>query len=339
MELLKIASPHQVRPGQKGKDELEQVYIGIDVSKDSLDAATYSGQKHWHFTNDDTGIGQLIQAIKVLPPTLIVVESTGGYETSVAYALQKAEMACAVVNPREVRDFAKATKKLAKTDMIDALVLAHFAAVIQPVPRLLSDEQAQELEAVLARRRQVVEMLTAEKNRLHQALRPLKEEIKIHIEFLEKRLQHYDSYLEGRIQESPIQREKYQLLCSVPGVGPVLANTLLINLPELGNLNRRQIAALVGVAPLNHDSGSKRGKRHTWGGRPSVRSALYMAALASTRWNPVIGEFYARLCHAGKLKKVALVACMRKLLVILNAMLKHHVPWTYMEPELLATIS
>jgi len=313
---------------------MDQAFIGIDVSKDSLDAAVYTGKHRWHFSNDEAGISQLIEEFNKLTPTLVVIESTGGYETPVAYALQKAKIACAVVNPREVRDFAKATKKLAKTDSIDAQVLAHFAAVIKPEPRSLSDEQAQELEAILARRRQVVEMLTSEKNRLHQARPTVKEDIQIHIDFLEKRLQNYDSNLEGMIEESPVQREKYHLLQSVPGVGPNLARTLLIDLPELGSLNRWQVAALVGVAPFNHDSGSKRGKRATWGGRPTVRSALYMATLVAARFNPIIKQFYTRLCDTGKKKKVALVACMRKLLIILNSMLKHHMPWTITKSEL-----
>ena len=313
---------------------MNQVYIGIDVSKDSLDAAAYPIKKRWSFANDETGINQLIKELSKLMPALIVVESTGGYETSVAYALQKAHIVCAVVNPREVRDFAKATKKLAKTDQIDAQVLAHFAAVIQPEPRSLSDEKARELEAILGRRRQVVEMLTAEKNRLHHAGYPVKEDIQMHIAFLEKRLQNCDSSLEGRIEESPVQREKYALLQSVPGVGPNVAMTLLIGLPELGTLNRWQIAALVGVAPFNHDSGSKRGTRHIWGGRPGVRAPLYMATLVATRFNPLIKQFYTRLCVAGKVKKVALTACMRKLLIILNAMLKHRVPWTFSPSEL-----
>ena len=177
-------------------------------------------------------------------------------------------------------------------------------------------------------------MLTSEKNRLHHADDPVKEDIQLHIDFLEKRLQNCDSSLEGRIEESPVQREKYKLLQSAPGVGPNLAKTLLIGLPELGSLSRWQIAALVGVAPFNHDSGSKRGTRHIWGGRPSVRAALYMATLVATRFNPIIKQFYTRLCEAGKLKKVALVACMRKLLIILNAMLKHHMPWTFSESNL-----
>jgi transposase len=308
---------------------MDQEYIGIDVSKDQLDVAAYVSKKQWQFFNDDRGINQLIAALKPSGVALIVIESTGGYETPLAYALQKAGIACAVVNPREPRDFAKATGKLAKTDKIDAHILSHFAAVIQPKPRPLSDEQDQELEAMLSRRRQVIEMLTAEKNRLHLARKPVRKAIQAHVAFLEKELEQMETGLRGKIEESPVKREKYNLLQSVPGVGPNLAATILIELPELGKLNRRQIAALVGVAPLNHDSGKKRGKRSPWGGRPRVRSALYMATLVASRFNPVISEYYRRLCGFGKAKKVALVACMRKLLIILNSMLKNHIPWTF----------
>jgi transposase len=307
-------------------------YVGIDVSKDSLDMAVYSTDKKAHCPNNEPGINQLVQALRDLVPVLVVAEATGGYETPLAYALNKAGIPCAVVNPREVRNFAKATKKLAKTDAIDARVLAHFAAVIKPEPRPLSDEQSQELEAIIARRRQVIEMLTAEKNRLHLARKPVKEAIKAHINYLEKELVQIDTELKGRIEESPIKQEKYDLLQSVPGVGPNLAATLVIELSELGGLNRRQIAALVGVAPLNHDSGAMRGKRSPWGGRPQVRAALYMSALVATRFNPVISQFYKQLCARGKAKKVALVACMRKLLIILNSMLKHHVSWHSTQP-------
>jgi transposase len=316
---------------------LDQDYIGIDVSKDTLDAAAYTSKKQWQFANDETGIGKLIESLQVLPVELVVIESTGGYETAVAYALQQTGIACAVVNPREPRSFAKAIGKLAKTDKIDARTLAHFAAAIKPVPRPLADEQTEELGVMLARRRQVIEMLTAEKNRLHTARKPVRDAIQNHVIFLEKELAQIDTSLRGRIEESPVDREKYKLLQSVLGVGPNLAATLLIELPELGKLNRRQVAALVGVAPLNHDSGKKRGKRSPWGGQPQVRSVLYMGTLVASRYNPIISHFYARLCASGKAKKVALVACMRKLLVILNSMLKHHVPWTFSQSELLFT--
>src|SRR4030042_832905 len=240
---------------------MDKEFVGIDVSKDTLDIAAYYSRQRWHFPNSEAGINQLIQDLNGLIPALVVMEATGGYETPVAYALHRAGIPCAIVNPREVRDFAKATKKLAKTDTIDARVLAHFASAIKPEPRPLSDEQTQELEAILTRRRQVIKMIPAERNRLHRARKPVIEDIKAHIDYLEKELSRIDTDLQGRIEESPVQREKYELLQSAPGVGSNLAATLLIELPELGNLNRRQIAALVGVAPLNHDSGTMRGKR------------------------------------------------------------------------------
>lgn len=306
---------------------MEKVYIGIDVSKDTLDAAAYDNDKTWQVTNDERGIEQLIKDMQQSGPVLVVMESTGGYETQVAYALSQAGIPCAVVNPREVRDFARATKKLAKTDSIDARVLAHFAAVIKPEVRPLSDEDSAELEALLARRRQIVEMITAEKNRSHTARQAVSQDIKDHIVYLQKKLADIDSNLSGKLKESPAQKLREELLRSVPGVGPTLSMTLLIDLPELGQLNRRQIAALAGIAPLNRDSGAYRGKRRIWGGRPHVRATLYMAALVATRFNPVIEAFYDRLCAAGKAKKVALVACMHKMLNILNAILKHGIAW------------
>lgn len=313
---------------------MNEVYIGIDVSKNTLDVASYPTRKSWQFANDTTGVNKLVSMLLRLSPSLSVAEATGGYETEMAYALMKAGLRCAVVNPREVRDFARATGKLAKTDRLDAYVLAHFAALIQPEPRPLSDEDSREMEAILARRRQIVEMITAEKNRLHHALYPVREDILAHIAFLGQRLQDCDSGLEGRIEQSLVQREKYNLLMTVPGVGPNLARTLLIGLPELGNLDRWQVAALAGVAPFNHDSGNRRGTRHIRGGRSDVRSALYMSTLVATKHNPVIRRYYIRLCATGKVKKVVLVACMRKLLTILNAMIKHHAPWTVSPSEI-----
>jgi transposase len=313
---------------------MEQGYFGIDVSKNTLDVAVTGNNQKWQFSNDEAGIKKLVENLAGLTPKLVVAEATGGYETAAAYALKKAGFECAVVNPREIRNFAKAKNQLAKTDTIDARIISQFAEAIKPVPRPLSDEQTRILEAILARRRQVIEMITAEKNRLHTAQPPVIEAIQVHIAFLEKELEKTDESLRGRIEESPVQREKYYLLTGVPGVGPNLATTLLIELPELGGLNRRKIAALVGVAPLNNDSGRRRGKRSPWGGRSQVRSALYMAALVATRFNPVIREYYIRLCTAGKVKKVALVACMRKLLIILNSMVKSHIPWISVEPAL-----
>ena len=315
--------------------EKAKVYIGVDVSKATLDAAVHSSPKKWQFSNDEAGIDRAVGFLVELAPHLVVMDATGGYETPLAYALRTAGIPCAVVNPREVRDFAKATKKLAKTDSLDAQVLAHFAAVLEPAPQPMSSEQTEELGAILARRRQVIEMLTAEKNRLHSARKPVKEAIKAHITYLESELGEIETNLDGRIQESPVQRMKDKILRSVPGVGPTLSTTLLADLPELGSLDRRQIAALVGVAPLNRDSGTFRGKRSIWGGRGQVRAALYMAALVVTRFNPVIANFYHRLLASGKAKKVALIACMHKLLVILNAMIKHRTTWHSSLPEAL----
>jgi transposase len=320
--------------------ESEKDYVGIDVSKRTLDVATYATKQKWQFPNSDEGICQLIQILKGLAPSLVVMEATGSYGVPLAYALNQAQIRCAVINPREVRDFAKATKKLAKTDSIDAGVLAHFAEALKPEPRPLSDEQAQELEAIIGRRNQVRDMLTAEKNRLHTARKSVIQAIKAHIEYLEKELEQIDSNLKGKIEESPVQRDKYKILQSVPGIGPNTSATLIIELPELGHLNRRQIAALAGLAPLNHDSGSMRGRRSPWGGRPKVRASLYMAALVAAKYNPVISRYYKRLCAAGKAKKVALVACMHKLLTILNAMLKSNTMWkgyTFCDQQLVAT--
>jgi transposase len=233
-----------------------------------------------------------------------------------------------MVNPHQVRDFAKATGRLAKTDRLDAQVLAHFAQAVRPVPHSLPDAQTQELTALLTRRRQVVEMLTAEKNRLRATRSEVvRQRVQDHIRWLEQELAGLDRDLDHTIRESPLWCEKDNLLRSVPGVGPVVSVTLLADLPELGTLSHHQIAALVGVAPLNRDSGRFRGKRMVWGGRGRVRAALYMAALSATRYNPIIKAFYHRLCGAGKARKVALTACMRKLLTILNAMLKHRQTW------------
>jgi transposase len=258
---------------------------------------------------------------------LIVVEATGGYETAVVAALTAAGLPVVVVNARQVRDFARAVGKLAKTDAIDAAVLAHFAEAVRPEVRALPDELTQTLQSWLARRRQVLEMLQAEEQRLAVAVRGLRPQIQQHVEWLRRQLRDVDGELQGLLRASPIWREQENLLRTVPGVGPVLATTLLADLPELGRLNRRQIAALVGVAPLNRDSGQQRGLRHIWGGRAQIRTALYMAAVSAVRCNPVVRTFFERLCAAGKPKKVALTACMRKLLTILNAMMHTRTRW------------
>jgi transposase len=292
-----------------------------------LDVASFPQEESWTEANEEKGIESLAKALKKQKPNLIVLEATGGLEIPLAGALAAAALPVVVVNPRQVRDFAKATGKLAKTDSLDALILARFGEAVRPQVRPLKDEEAQELSALVTRRRQVVEMITAEKNRLMTAPKRVQRDIRAHIRWLEKRLDDTNENVKKLIKSSPIWREKDQLLQSVPGVGPTLSATLLCQLPELGTLDRRQMAALVGVAPLNRDSGLFRGRRTVWGGRAHVRAVLYMSALAAVRYNPVLRNFYLRLCEAGKPKKVALTACMRKLLTILNAIIKNRTPW------------
>lgn len=303
------------------------VFVGIDVSKAQLDLALRPTGTGLCVTNDATGIAQVVERLQAVGPALIVLEATGDLEVPLAGSLAAGGLPVAVVNPRQVRDFAKAVGHLAKTDALDAQVLAHFAEVIRPVPRPLLDEESQTLAALLARRRQVIEMVTAEKNRLSCARKAVRKPIQAHIGWLERHLAHTERDLAQLIRESPVWRAKDDLLRSVPGVGPALSSTLLADLPELGTLNRKQIAALVGVAPLNRDSGTLQGKRTVWGGRAPVRAILYMGALVATRYNPVIKAFYQQLCARGKAKKTALTACMRKLLTILNAMMRHRTPW------------
>jgi transposase len=304
-----------------------QPFVGIDVAKDHFDLASRPGGKPERIRNREAEITQLVQQLKDLQPALIVMEATGGLEMPLAAALAVAGLPVAVVNPRQVRKFAEATGQLAKTDQIDAQILAHFAEAIHPAPRALPDEQAQQMGALLARRRQLIEMLTAEKNRLHSALAQVRPRLQAHIAWLEDELAALDQELDQAVKDSPLWREKEDLLRSVPGVGPVLARTLLFDLPELGALSHKQIAKLVGVAPLNRDSGRLKGKRSIWGGRAVVRTALYLAVLSAMRFNPVIKAFYQRLVQAGKPKKAAMTACMHKLLTILNAMLRNQTAW------------
>jgi transposase len=303
------------------------LYVGIDVAKARLDVATWPAEAAWSEANDEAGIGALVARLSERRPILIVLEATGGLEVAVVTALALAGLPVVVINPRQVRAFAKAVGRLAKTDAIDAALLARFAATVRPEPRPLPDSETQMLSALLARRRQLVDMLTAEGNRLGTAPRAVRQRIERHIAWLKKELGTVDTDLQRAIRTTPVWREKDDLLQSVVGVGKVLATTLLADVPELGTLNRKQIAALIGVAPLNRDSGTLRGRRCVWGGRANVRTALYMAALVASKHNPVIRDFHARLRAAGKPKKVALVACMRKLLVILNAMLKARTAW------------
>lgn len=302
-------------------------YVGIDVSKATLDVGVRPSSQAWSVPNEEQGISSLVSRLKTMDPTLVVLEATGGLELPAVAALGAAGLPVVVVNPRQVRDFAKATGKLAKTDTLDAQVLALFAERIQPAPRPLPDADALVLSSLMARRRQLIAMLVAERNRLDRALEPVRLGIQEHIAWLEETLGGVDKTLSQTLRKNPLWREREDLLRSVPGIGPVASATLVAGLPELGTLNGKQVAALVGVAPLNRDSGVLRGRRTIWGGRASVRTALYMATLVATRFNPVIRIFYQRLCLAGKPKKVALVASMRKLLTILNAMLKHHTPW------------
>jgi transposase len=307
--------------------EATPTFVGIDVSKTQLDMAVRPSGATESFPNEESGIKILVERLRVVKPMLIVLEATGGIERSAVRALVAAELPVTVANPRQVRDFAKATGQLAKTDVLDAQILARFAEAVRPALRPLPDEMTLELRALIARRRQIIEMLTAEKNRLSRAPRRVHKRIEAHIRWLQSELERADEDIDQMIRQSPIWREQEDLLKSVPGIGPVVSRTMLAELPELGTLNRKQIAALVGVAPLNWDSGLLRGRRVIWGGRAHVRTALYMAALAASRRNPVIREFYKRLRAVGKKPNVALVACMRKLVVILNAMLKHRVPW------------
>jgi transposase len=304
-------------------------FVGIDVSKAVLDVAVLPTGEKWSVANSSEGMKQLLQRFKERRVALVVLEASGGLERRAIAALASAGVPVVAVNPRQVRDFAKATGKLAKTDAIDAAVLALFAERIRPEPRPLKDAAAQELEALVVRRRQVVDMIGAEKNRLSAA--PASKQVRTAIgrtiEYLQKQLDESDRDLERAVKSSGVWREKDDLLRTVPGVGKVLSRTLLSHVPELGNLTGKQIAALIGVAPLNRDSGTMRGRRCVWGGRAQVRKVLYMGALVAARFNPVIRDFHGRLVAAGKLPKVALVACMRKLLTILNAMLAAQTPW------------
>jgi transposase len=304
------------------------IYIGIDVAKAQLDVAVRPSGEQWVTATDPASLEELVARLQALAPELIVLEATGGREGPAVAALAAAGLPVAVVNPRQVRDFARAIGQLAKTDALDAQILAQFAQVIHPTPRPLPDEKAQELTALLARRRQLIQMQTAERQRLDTALSRVQAQIQRHLAWLEAELADLDQTLHDQVQASPVWRERENLLRSVPGIGPTTALTLLAELPELGQLDRKAIAALVGVAPLSCESGTWRGRRIVWGGRARVRTALYMATLVASRHNPRIAAFYGRLCAAGKPKKVALIACMHKLLTILNAIVRQGSPWS-----------
>jgi len=311
----------------KENENTVQCFVGIDVSKSRLDVALRPDGEHWSEDNAPKGIKAVVERLKGVAAKTIIVEATGGLERAIVAELAAAQLPVIVVNPRQVRDFAKATGRLAKTDVIDAGVLAHFGEAIRPKVRTLPDELTRELSDLLTRRSQLVEMLTAEKNRLQGAPKTVRKDIGLHIRWLESRLKGTDTDIGRTLRRSPVWQEKEKLLRSVPGVGPVVALTLLADLPELGSLNRKQIASLVGVAPHNRDSGKMKGRRIIWGGRARVRAVLYMAALAGIRFNPVIQAFYRRLTEAGKPPKVALTACMRKMLTTLNAMARDSKPW------------
>jgi len=310
-------------------------HIGIDVAKDSMEVAEHESQQNWSFTNDEPGIAKLIKMMKKLGAKLIVMEATGGYEIGIAAELHSQGFPVAVVNPRYIRDFARSAGILAKTDVLDAYVIARYAAVMQPAARALPAEETRRLGVIMMRRRQIIVMRTSEKNRLRQADSAVKEGIKSHINWLDQELDNINKELKQMIETNPEWKEKNDIIQSVPGVGQNLAITILSDFPELGQLNRKQAAALTGVAPFNRDSGLMKGKRSIWGGRGVVRTAVYMCIVSAIRFNPQIKTFYQRLVKAGKMRKVAMVACMRKLLCILNVMLKNHATWKYSAHQLI----
>lgn len=305
-----------------------EVFVGIDISKSELEVGFFPESATWTLSHDDEGVSELIKRLDGASPALVVMEATGGLERPLQVVLESSGLKCAVVNPRQVRDFAKALGVLAKTDSIDARVLARYGHSVRPEARPAKDAQTRELEALLTRRRQLVEMLTAEKNRRRPTIsKRVRNDIRVHIQWLQERLKEIDTDIRRSIKDIPEWREKDKIIQSVPGAGPVLSVTMLALLPELGALNRRQIAALVGVAPFNRDSGKMKGRRCVWGGRASIRSVLYMVAMSATRCNSLIRVFYNRLIKAGKKHKVATTACMRKILTILNTMVRNRALW------------
>jgi transposase len=303
-------------------------FVGIDVSKKLLEVAAHQSDYHFCCPNDPQKFSVLIAELISLRPARIVLEATGGLERALVQALHGAGLPIVIVNPRQVRDFAKALGHLAKTDRLDALVLAHFAAAVQPAVRPVKALQETDLDALMGRRSQLSDMLTQEKNRRGSAAtKATRDDIEEHIEWLEERIKELDEKLKDQLECSAVWKQKDEILQSVKGIGFVTSLSLLADCPELGQLNRHQIAKLVGVAPLNRDSGQQRGTRHIWGGRAQVRSKLYMATLAAIRSNPVIKSFYQRLIAHHKPKKIAIVACMRKLLTIINVMVRDNKPW------------
>lgn len=305
----------------------QELFIGIDVSKDRLDIGVWPASEVWDERNTDAGIAALVEKLVALNPQLVVLEATGGLERRAVHAIAAAGLPVVVVNPRQVRDFAKATGRLAKTDAIDALVLGHFGAAIRPPVRPLPTAEMEEFGNRITRRRQIVSMIAQEKNRLHSASKSLLNGVKAHIEWMKGQVKTIDEEIQSIIAKDVVMSEKSDLLQTFKGIGPGCSNTLIAKLPELGTLDRGKIACLAGLAPLNRDSGQYKGTRRIWGGRESVRSALYMSAIVAIRWNPKIKEFYDRLRKKGKKAKVAITACMHKILTILNAMLKSGEAW------------
>ena len=311
----------------------EEVYVGIDVSKATLDVAVGEAGDFWQVKNNLRGIQALVKCLEALAPALVVIESTGGYEMRAAGALDMSGIPVAVVNPGRVREFAKSIGLLAKTDKLDARLLANYAEKVKPAPSRLPDEEEQHLTGLIRRRRQLLEMRTAEINRLDTIHCALEAQLRRHIAWLNAEIETLNQQIDAFITQSSLWSQKDQVLQSAPGVGPVLSRTLLAEVPELGQLNRKEIAALIGVAPLNRDSGSKRGRRSIRAGRSHVRSVLYMGTLSAIRHNSVLSAFYQRLISNGKERMVAVVACMRKLLVILNAMVRDERPWSPVHPN------
>lgn len=322
-----LLDPAFCEEGKRKTMSQSEKNVGIDISKARLDVAIIPGAESLEFANDEAGIALLVNRLKELSPSRIVMEASGGYEWPAAVALATAKLPVAIVNPRQVRDFARSLGKLAKTDKLDAMVLARFGEAVKPDIRPLKSEEEAELSSLISRRRQLIEMLTMEKDRRSKALELVKPGIEEHVKWIEANLSDIDRQITGLIKKSSVWREKERLLRSVPGVGPVLTAAILGQLPEIGKLDRRKVSALVGVAPMNRDSGVFRGRRKVYGGRTDFRSVLYMATVAATRFNPAIKAFYERLKNAGKPFKVAMTACMRKLLVILNAMMKANTHW------------
>jgi len=316
------------RGGKVATDATDEVFIGVDVSKARLDVAVRPTGEVFSSDNTPEGVAALGARLVKLEPALIVLEPTGGYEKAPALALAELGLPVVVVNARQVRNFARATGRLAKTDRIDAIVLACFAQAVRPEIRSLPDASARTLEAVVARRRQMLEMMVMERNRLGNCAEAgVRSSIEAHLEFLEGQRDGLDGELLELVKREPAWRERDELLRSVPGVGPVLSTTLMAELPELGRLSSKRLASLVGVAPINRDSGTRRGHRSVWGGRAEVRGVLYMATVAAVRFNPALKGMYERLVAAGKAKKVALIACARKLLSVLNAVARDGKRW------------